>query len=436
MSEKTTSGNSANTEAGDTSEWEGSKLEDVVSNFLTGGRPSGGGLDEGEYISIGGTQVNSEGFLDFHDLVYIPEDYFERVEETQLRKHDILVVKDGANTGDVAIAWENDDRVVTNEHLFTIRTDSNLNSPYLFYYLLSHRGWKQIHGTITGSAQKGINRGFAGKVTIEYPPLEEQQKIATVLYTVDKTIEKTEEIIDRTTRVREGLQQILFRDWSEDTNTDPLVGRYPANWELKTLSEVVTITDAEHFTPDYVESGIPVLRPGDLSPGRISLKNVEKRVDEETYEELTNRCTPSNEDIVYSRSQNFAVASQVLEEDRFCLGQDMVVIEPETLDESFLLHLLNSSVVRNQAVRRSTGSTFSRVNLGDIRSYKVPVPPNEIQQQVGGIIDKVEDKIRSERKTQNQLYRLKQGLMQDLLSGTVRTTDADIEIPNEVTQHG
>ncbi|TKX52515.1 hypothetical protein EXE42_16115, partial [Halorubrum sp. SP3] len=176
------------------SEWQESKLDYLLSDLLTGSRPTGGGLDDGQYISIGGTQIDSEGYIDLRDLVYIPESYFTQVQETQLQKHDILVVKDGANTGDVAIAWESDDRIVTNEHIFTLRADSTINSPYLFYFLLSHQGWKQINGTITGSAQEGINRGFTGKVDIRYPSISEQRKIAAVLYTVDRAIEKTEQI--------------------------------------------------------------------------------------------------------------------------------------------------------------------------------------------------------------------------------------------------
>jgi type I restriction enzyme S subunit len=224
-------------------EWNKSKLENLLSDLLTGGRPTGGGLDEGEYISIGGTQVESEGYLNLTDLVYIPEDYFQKVEETQLQKHDILVVKDGANTGDIAIAWESNENVVTNEHLFTLRPRSDLNSPYLFYYLLSHKGWKQINGTITGSAQEGINRGFVGKVDIEYPPLPEQRKIATILYTVDKAIEKTEKIIEQTERVQKGIRQDVFSygiDESgrlrsqDDQLEETYLGRFPSEWKLTT----------------------------------------------------------------------------------------------------------------------------------------------------------------------------------------------------------
>jgi len=312
------------------------------------------------------------------------------------------------------------------------------NPWFLYYFSKSYPVHNYAVSRMRGSTgrQRVPFSVFRRELDVALPTLSEQRKIATILYTVDQAIEKTEKIIDRETRIRKGLHQKLFRDWSNETNTDPLAGRYPADWELKTLSDVVTITDAEHFTPDYVESGIPVLRPGDLTPGRISLENVNKRVDEDTYQELINRHTPSNRDIVYSRSQNFAVASQVIEDELFCLGQDMVVIEPNILNETFLLHLLNSPIVRNQAIRRSTGSTFSRVNLGDIRSYKVPIPSEEVQQNIAEIIVGVEEQIRVEQETQSQLNRLKHALMQDLLSGTVRTTDTNITVPDEVAQHG
>ncbi|WP_225334802.1 restriction endonuclease subunit S [Halomicrobium urmianum] len=324
--------------------------------------------------------------------------------------------------------------MATNQGFKSLVPSEEVEPWYLHYRMLDTAPFLNSLGS--GSTFDEVSKTEVQSVDIPIPPLEEQRKIATVLYTVDRAIEKTEEIVEQATRVRKGLHQTLFREWSEETNKDPLAGEYPADWELKTLSDVVTVTDAEHFTPDYVESGIPVLRPGDLTPGRISLENVEKQVDEETYEELTNRYTPTSDDIVYSRSQNFAVASQIIEDERYCLGQDMVVIEPEELNATFLLHLLNSPVVRNQAIRRSTGSTFSRVNLGDIRSYRVPIPSNEVQRTIAGVIAKAEERIRIEKEIENQLNCLRRGLMQDLLSGTIRTTDTNIEVPEEITQHG
>lgn len=295
---------------------------------------------------------------------------------------------------------------------------------------------KQFARRATGSTRYTLTLGDFSDSRVLVSPIEEQRKIATVLSTVDQAIQKTEEIIEQTAKVKAGLYQDIFRNWSDSTDFDPLAGEYPTNWELKEFANMVNITDAEHFTPDYTDSGIPVLRPGDLEPGRISLEDVEKRVDEETYDELTNRHTPTNEDIVYSRSQNFAIASQVIENRDYCLGQDMVVIEPKNLNTKFLLHLLNSPVVKNQAIRRSTGSTFSRVNLGDIQSFKIPIPDEEVQQQIAAAMVGIEDQLITEKECLVQFERLKQGLMQDLLSGAVRTHETDIEVPEAVLAQG
>lgn len=424
--------------------WKKSSLIEVAdsreNSFVDG--PFGANLLSEEFHEKGFARtiklqnIRSGRFVDTNRK-YITQNKFQDLERHSAYPNEIAIAKMAEPVARACILPNHEDRyILAAADVVKLDTGDDFSNVFVMYSLNSYPVWRQAYSRARGTGRKRINLNQLKEVQVPSPPLSEQRKIATILHVVDQAIEKTGEIIDRTIRVRKGLHQTLFREWSDDTNTDPLAGSYPADWELKKLSDVVAVTDSEHFTPDYVKSGIPVLRPGDLVPGRIRLENVEKRVDEETYQELTNRHIPSNEDIVYSRSQNFAVASQVIEDKRFCLGQDMVVIESGALNNTFLLHLLNSPVVRNQAVRRSTGSTFSRVNLGDIRSYRIPVPSEEVQQRIAEVIAETEARIRTEKEVKKQLACVKNGLMQDLLSGTVRTTDTNIEVPDEIAQHG
>jgi type I restriction enzyme S subunit len=114
----------------------------------------------------------------------------------------------------------------------------------------------------------------------------------------------------------------------------------------------------------------------------------------------------------------------------------MVVIQSRGIETNFLLHLLNSPLVRNQAARMATGSTFQRVNLGDIKSFKVPIPDVETQRKIGSTIDEFERKSLNEEKTLRVMKQLKKGIMQDLLTGEVRTADKAIEVLEEVKTHG
>ena len=436
----------AKSEQNSGSEWNESKLEDLLSELLTGSRPTGGGLDEGEYISIGGTQVNSGGYIDLHDLVYIPEDYFEKVRETQLQKHDILVVKDGANTGDVAIAWESDDCIVTNEHLFTLRADSSINSPYLFYFLLSHQGWKQINGTITGSAQEGINRGFTGKVSVQYPPLSKQRKIATVLYTVDQAIEKAEEIRTRIQCVRDGVRQDVFLYGipnSETERTDgelkeTYLGAVPEDWQLHRVDEVCShVVDCPHSTPNYSDEGTPVVRTSEIEDGRYYPAE-SPRVDEEGYQKRISRLEPKPGDVVFTREAPIGESFKISEGMKLCLGQRLMQLRPkeDVLDADFLIELLYSDMMQKWFERSARGSTSTHVNVGDIESMKIPVPPIDEQHRIMDVLGGFREQLDSERNLLSRYKRLKRGLMQDLLSGRVRTTDTNIEVPEEITQYG
>ena len=419
------------------SEWDELKLEDLLSELLTGGRPTGGGLDEGEYISIGGTQVNSEGYIDFHDLVYIPEDYFERVKETQLQKHDILVVKDGANTGDVAIAWESDDRIVTNEHLFTLRADSSINSPYLFYFLLSHRGWKQINGTITGSAQEGINRGFTGKVDVQYPQLSEQRKIATVLYTVDRAIEKTEEIIEQTEKIGRGLRQSLFTEgyYEHETEQYGTLGEVPVSWEKTRLYKIADVargkfTHRPRNDPEFYDGEYPFIQTGEVVEAVGELTDFSQTLNEKGRG-VSKEFAPGT--IIITIAGNIgdtAVAAFPV-----YVPDSLVGITPdEETDERFLEHFLR---YRQAFLNRlSTKTTQKNLNLTLLRPIEVVKPPLDEQKEIADTLSTVDDQIKKEKEYKNHLQRLKRGLMQDLLSGTVRTTDTNIEVPEEIAKYG
>ncbi|WP_420229338.1 restriction endonuclease subunit S [Psychrobacter sp. ER1] len=155
----------------------------------------------------------------------------------------------------------------------------------------------------------------------------------------------------------------------------------PKGWERKTLDEISDVIDCKHRTPKYVKNGIPLVSPGTIKWGAIDLESPTKRVTAEEYESLMDHCTVEYGDLVLSRNQSVGIASFVDSDKPFVLGQDTVLVKPKGSDPRFLFYNLQSTDTQKTIFKLAGGSTFSRINLGDIRKLKTIYPPLAEQQK-------------------------------------------------------
>ena len=320
--------------------------------------------------------------------------------------------------------------MATNQGFQSLIPGEEVNTWYLYYVITEMAPYLESLGA--GSTFSEISKRTVQRVQIPVPPMEEQLRIASVLKNIDDHTRVNQEIINSSETLRVGTAERLFRYYDDTTTTHPMIGEYPAEWELPKLSDVCEVVDAEHFTPDYVDDGIALIRPGDMREGIISLDEVQKSVSEDTYDEMTRRHTPTNEDVLYSRSQNFAIASVVDTDCRFCIGQDMVSIKPNNVERDFLRHLLNSPLIRDQAKRRSTGTTFSRINLGDIRDLEIPIPSSEVQSEISEKLNTLEEYREMSQSAVEYSSVIAEGLSERLISGEIRTGNKQIEVSEKV----
>ena len=105
---------------------EGWRIVDCESEFYleSGSRPKGGATtDSSGVLSLGGEHVNqTTGRVEFEPRKYIPQSYFRTIKRGRLRELDILLNKDGANTGKIGLTRAIPEaEAAVNEHLFIIR---------------------------------------------------------------------------------------------------------------------------------------------------------------------------------------------------------------------------------------------------------------------------------------------------------------------------
>lgn len=160
------------------------RLKDFALDIQTAKRPSGGvGKYENGALSLGGEHIdNKNGYIKLDNPKYVPIEFYESFvlqDKGIVKQFDILICKDGALTGKIAMVRNEfiGQSAMINEHIFLLRCDNIEKQKYLFYILHSYSGQQALKSKITGSAQGGINKTNLESILIPNANFEIQKQI-------------------------------------------------------------------------------------------------------------------------------------------------------------------------------------------------------------------------------------------------------------------
>lgn len=368
------------------------------------------------------------------------------IERFGLNCGDVIITKDSETPDDIGIPtviMEAIDDLVCGYHLALIRPNTDQLEPiYLAKQLSTSRVARYFALYASGSTRYGLPISAIKSIEIPTPPKPEQTKIAEVLSTVDRAIEQTEALIAKQQRIKTGLMQDLltrgidehgnFRSEQTHKFKDSPLGRLPVEWEVERLTSVTSlIIDGTHFTPEYKDFGVPFLRVTDINKDVLTFENI-KFISEKEHRQLTNRCKPEVDDILYSKNGTIGIPKIVDWEWDFSIFVSLALLK---LDKNkvlpgFLQLILDSKVAWDQIRMRSKQGTVTNLHLEEIREFLIPVPLMKEQNEITRAINSVTTLLVNERQKREKLTVIKTALMQDLLTGKKRVTSLlnDMEV--------
>src|SRR2546427_2897947 len=158
------------------------------------------------------------------------------------------------------------------------------------YWLLSRLPLKRLDSS---TGVPGLNRNDAYAISLKLPPPPEQVEIAAILATVDEVIQKTDALISKLKRMKQGLMQDLLsrgidekgKIRSEKTHKfkDSPLGRIPVEWVVSTVSRCLDSVDYRGKSPEKTTDGIFLVTSRNIKNGRIDYSLSQEFVDEEDY---------------------------------------------------------------------------------------------------------------------------------------------------------
>ncbi len=336
----------------DKSSWTRVKLGDVVRNVNESVKdPSSIGIDRTiglEHIESGNFEVQGYGSLD------------EGVSFTRrVRPGQVLFGKRRAYLRKVAVA--SFDAVCSGDILVLEPKDERLDARFLPFLVSSDDFFDTALQTSAGSMSPRTSWKALAAYEFLLPPIEEQHRIADVLWQFEQTLESLSEAEQIVSSSRETAFESLIRELDV-----PLV-------DLRQLLSYSTVGVVVKPASLYTDSpdGVPALRGTDIRPGVVDTSQC-VRFDREK-EKTVSKSRLQLDDVVVVRSGRPGDAARISEENVGMNCIDLLLLRPSSaLLGEFLELCLNSTFCRKQTAILSGGSAQQHLNLGNIRSFKIP----------------------------------------------------------------
>lgn len=168
----------------------------------------------------------------------------------------------------------------------------------------------------------------------------------------------------------------------------------------KKINDIAIVIDSLHKTPEYTNTGIPMVRVVDINNNFLQLDNC-LSVDEKTYKEHNKNHIPKMGDTIITRVGSYGMLAYVDTNKQFCLGQNLAIISPQK-DKEFLYYYLQSPYIQNIIYGNSGGSSYKCIGLEKIK--KLPyIDDNLDTKKIGKLLYTIDRKIETNNKINTEL---------------------------------
>ncbi len=243
---------------------------------------------------------------------------------------------------------------------------------FLFHFLRQPAIVDYANSRAVGVNLPRLSPSVLAKIEIPLPPLAEQRRIAAILDQAEALRAKRR----HTFAQLDALTQALFLDLFGD----PVTNR--KGFPISRMGDVCDVRDGTHDSPKYVsEGGYPLVTSKNLSSGVIDLTDV-NCISEADYTQVNKRSKVDRGDIIMPMIGTIGSPVLVEHEPRYAIKNVALIKFTESSPSAvFVRHILSCHYFYHVVGQTNRGGTQKFVSLGDLRSFPLPLPPDELQHE-------------------------------------------------------
>ena len=337
---------------------------------------------------------------------FISEEKFEELKRFQVEAND-LVISCSGTVGRVTIIKEEDPKGIISQALLILRVDSKKVLPqYLKYFFTSKEGYNAIVSRSSGSVQVNISkRNVIEQIPLRLPSTNIQKKIVGVLSSIDKKIEKNEQINNNLEQQAQAIYQQIFID---NASTD---------WTEGILCDIADITMGQSPSGNsYNEDGDGTI----FFQGRAEFGFRFPTVRLYTTEPKRMAC--ANDTLMSVRAP---VGDINVAHTDCCIGRGLAAIHSKNNHKSFVLYTM-FSLKKHLDVFNGEGTVFGSINRKSLNEMPLLIPSSEKLDEFETLVSPMDTAIRNNYDEICRLSQLRDSLLPKLVSGELDVSNLDL----------
>ena len=328
----------------------------------------------------------------------------------------ILTAGDGVGTGKV-FHYING-KFDAHQRVYILTEFDGIKGKY-FYYYFRENFLKEVSKYTAKSSVDSVRKDMIAKMAVPIPKIEEQVAIAEALSDVDSLISSLQKLIEKKKAIKQGAMQELL------TGKKRLSG-FSGEWKKERLGDISDIKDGTHGTFQRVDRGYPLLSAKNVYNNHLDIAENESLISSEDYYSIIANGFPRKGDILLSCVGTIGRCCIYSGMPKVAFQRSVAFIRVKECVASYILQYMQSENANKQLLNSANASAQAGVYLGAISDIEVYMPCCVKEQQaIAQVLSDMDSEIEQQEKKLAKYQQIKQGMMQELLTGRIRLVDAD-----------
>lgn len=368
-------------------------------------------------ISLSPSNIK-DGKVTYAPATYISWEKYEESPEIKLTDGDVVLVKTGSTFGKTAyidrLPWP-----TTLNPQIVVFKKLKIHAKLFAYFMASKNIQEQISAVIVGGAIPTLSQEQVYAFDIVYPPdAKEQAAIAKVLSDVDSLISSLQKLIEKKKAIKQGAMQELL------TGKKRLPG-FSGEWSKQQLGDICNIINGgtpSTSVAEFWNGKILWCTPTDITSCSTKyIYTTESKITESGLKASSATLLPKGALLLCSRA---TIGEVRIAGNAICTNQGFKsLVVHQNISNEWLYYMVH--ILKFNMLEKAIGSTFLEISKKDLAELDIVVPEFTEQKAIAQVLSDMDSEIEQLEKNLAKYQQIKQGMMQELLTGRIRLVDVE-----------